>query len=157
VPTTGSVERGAALFRENCLTCHTIQRVGKQVGPELSGLSSRPREIVLHDILDPSAQVSADYLSYTVVTKDGKTAEGLIVSQSNGSVRLRRSGGEETLVPAASIEQIRASDKSLMPDGFETKISPQAMGDLLAFLRQPSRDLLQSGKPTPAGRAAGSE
>ncbi len=157
VPATGSVERGAALFRENCLTCHTIQRVGKQVGPELSGLSSRPREIVLHDILDPSAQVSADYLSYTVVTKDGKTAEGLIVSQSNGSVRLRRSGGEESLVPAALIEQIRASDKSLMPDGFETKISPQAMGDLLAFLRQPSRDLLQSGKPAPAGRAAGSE
>ncbi len=145
-PATGSVERGAALFRENCLTCHTVQRVGKQVGPELSGLSSRPREIVLHDILDPSARISADYLSYTVVTKEGKTVEGLIVNQSGGSVRLRRAGGEETVVPTASIEQIRASEKSLMPDGFETKISPQAMGDLLAFLRQPSRDLLQSGK-----------
>jgi len=70
-------------------------------------------------------------------------------------VRLRRAGGEETLVPSPAIEQIRASDKSLMPDGFETKISPQAMGDLLAFLRQPSRDLLHEGAPTPAGRPAG--
>jgi putative membrane-bound dehydrogenase-like protein len=157
VPPSGSVERGAAIFRENCLTCHTVQRVGRQVGPELSGISSRPREVVLHDILDPSAQVSADYLCYVVVTKQGKTSEGLIVSQSGGSVRLRRAGGEETVVPAASIEQIRASEKSLMPDGFETKISPQAMGDLLAFLRQPSRDLLQTGSPTPAGRQAGSE
>ncbi|HEV8000753.1 MAG TPA: PVC-type heme-binding CxxCH protein [Planctomycetaceae bacterium] len=157
VPSSGSVERGAAVFRDNCLTCHTIQRVGRQVGPELSGISSRPREIVLHDILDPSAQVSADYVSYVVVTKEGKTFDGLIVNQSNGSVRLRRAGGEETVVPAASIEQIRASDKSLMPDGFETKISPQAMGDLLAFLRQPSRDLLQEGAPTPAGRRAASD
>ncbi|HET6326360.1 MAG TPA: PVC-type heme-binding CxxCH protein [Planctomycetaceae bacterium] len=155
VPASGVVEHGAAIFRDNCLTCHTVQRVGRQVGPELSGLSSRPREIVLHDILDPSAQVSADYVSYVVVTKEGKTFEGLIVNQSNGSVRLRRAGGEETVVPAASIEQIRASNKSLMPDGFETKISPQAMGDLLAFLRQPSRDLLQSSAPMSAGRPTG--
>jgi putative heme-binding domain-containing protein len=154
VPVTGSVERGAAIFRENCLTCHTIQRVGQQVGPELSGISSRAREIVLHDILDPSAQISADYLGYIVLTKEGKTFEGLIVNQSNGSVRLRRAGGEETVVPAASIEQIRANNKSLMPDGFETKISPQAMGDLLAFLRQPSRDLLQTAPPAAAGRHA---
>jgi hypothetical protein len=38
-----------------------------------------------------------------------------------------------------------------MPEGFETKISPQAMADLLAFLRQPSRDMLQSTAATAAG------
>jgi putative membrane-bound dehydrogenase-like protein len=157
LPASGNVERGAAIFRDNCLTCHTIQRVGRQVGPELSGLSSRPREIVLHDILDPSAQISADYVSYVIVTKEGKTFEGLIINQSNGSVRLRRAGGEETVVPSLSIEQIRASDKSLMPDGFETKISPQAMGDLLAFLRQPSRDLLHEGAPTLVGGPTGAK
>ncbi|HUE15679.1 MAG TPA: PVC-type heme-binding CxxCH protein [Planctomycetaceae bacterium] len=147
--------RGAAVFRENCLTCHTIQRFGQQVGPELSGVSSRPLELLLHDILDPSAQISTDFVSYVVVTQEGKTFEGLLVSQTGDTVRLRRAQGEEIVVPTREIEQLRASNKSLMPEGFEAKISPPAMADLLAFLRQPSRDLLQSATATAVGRPGG--
>jgi putative heme-binding domain-containing protein len=151
----GDPVRGAAVFRENCLTCHTIQRYGQQVGPELSGMSSRPRELLLHDVLDPSAQISTDFVSYVLVTEEGKTFEGLLVSQTGDSVRLRRAQGEEIVVPVKAIERLRASNKSLMPEGFETKISPQAMADLLAFLRQPSRDLLQSVSSTAVGRRTG--
>jgi putative membrane-bound dehydrogenase-like protein len=148
----GDTVRGAAIFRENCLTCHTIQRFGQQVGPELSGVSSRPREQLLHDVLDPSAQISTDFVSYILVTEEGKTFEGLIISQTGDSVRMRRAQGEEIVVPVKAIEKLRANNKSLMPEGFETKISPQAMADLLAFLRQPSRDLLQSVSSTAVGR-----
>jgi putative heme-binding domain-containing protein len=140
----GEPARGAAVFRDNCMTCHTIQRFGQQVGPELSSVSSRPAELLLHDVLDPSAQIAANFVSYVLVTQEGKTFEGLIVSQNADSVRLRRAQGEETVVSLKAVEQLRASNKSLMPEGFETKISPQAMADLLAFLRQPSRDVLQS-------------
>ena len=42
-----------------------------------------------------------------------------------------------------------------MPEGFEAKINPQAMADLLAFLRQPSRELLLPiGVPRPVNREA---
>ena len=51
-------------------------------------------------------------------------------------------------MPTRSIEQLRANNKSLMPEGFEQKISQPAMADLLAFLRQPSRDLLQTVSTT---------
>jgi putative heme-binding domain-containing protein len=140
----GEPARGAVVFRDNCVTCHTIQRFGQQVGPELSGVSSKPVELLLHDVLDPSAQIAANFVSYVLVTREGKTFEGLIVSQTGDSVRLRRAQGEESVVPLRDVEQLRASNKSLMPEGFETKITPQAMADLLAFLRQPSRELLQS-------------
>jgi hypothetical protein len=53
-------------------------------------------------------------------------------------------------VPTSQIEQLRVSRKSLMPEGFETKISIAAMADLLTFLRQPSRDLLKTGPSVPA-------
>ncbi len=129
------------------MTCHTIQRFGQQVGPELAAVSSRSAELLLHDVLDPSAQITANFVSYVLVTQEGKSFEGLIVSQDGDSVRLRRAQGEETVVPLKSVEQLRASNKSLMPEGFETKITPQAMADLLAFLRQPSRELLQSISP----------
>src|SRR5207247_7555749 len=36
-------KHGAALFAKNCLVCHTVQGQGGQVGPDLSGLSSRPK------------------------------------------------------------------------------------------------------------------
>jgi putative heme-binding domain-containing protein len=150
----GDPVRGAAVFRENCLTCHTIQRFGHQVGPELSGVSSRPREILLHDVLDPSAQISTDFVSYIVITQEGKSFEGLIISQTGDAVRLRRAQGEEIVIPTRQIEQLRANNKSLMPEGFETKITPQAMADLLSFLRQPSRDLLQSVATTASGSVA---
>jgi putative membrane-bound dehydrogenase-like protein len=140
----GEPARGAAIFRDNCITCHTIQRFGQQVGPELSAVSSRSPELLLHDLLDPSAQIAANFVSYVLVTQEGKSFEGLIVSQNADSVRLRRAQGEEIVVPLKSVEQLRASNKSLMPEGFETKVTPQAMADLLAFLRQPSRELLQS-------------
>ena len=153
----GDPVRGAVIFRENCLACHTIQRFGQQVGPELSGVSSRPLELLLHDVLDPSAQISTDFVSYVLVTQEGKTFEGLLISQTGDSVRLRRAQGEEIVVPVRAIEQLRASNKSLMPEGFEAKISPHAMADLLAFLRQPSRDLLQSVSTTTVGRPSGRE
>jgi putative heme-binding domain-containing protein len=89
------------------------------------------------------------------VTEEGKTFEGLIISQTGDSVRMRRAQGEEIVVPVKAIEKLRANNKSLMPEGFETKISPQAMADLLAFLRQPSRDLLQSVSSTAVGRRTG--
>jgi putative membrane-bound dehydrogenase-like protein len=143
----GDVLRGATVFRENCLTCHTIQRFGHQVGPELSGLSSRSKEILLHDILDPSVQISTDFLSYVVLTSDGKMTDGLIAAQTPQSVRLRRAQGEEVVIPAERIEQLRVNKKSLMPEGFETKIGVPAMADLLAFLRQPGRELLEPRTP----------
>ncbi len=145
---SGDPVRGAAVFRDNCLTCHTIQRFGHQVGPELSGVSSKPSELVMSDILDPSARISTDFIGYLLVTQEGKTYEGLLISQTADSVRLRRAQSEEITVPTRSIEQLRANNKSLMPEGFEQKISQPAMADLLAFLRQPSRDLLQTVSTT---------
>ncbi|HEX4070198.1 MAG TPA: hypothetical protein VHX68_03485, partial [Planctomycetaceae bacterium] len=114
----GDPIRGAAVFRENCLTCHTIQRFGHQVGPELSGVSSKPSELVMSDILDPSARISTDFIGYLLVTQEGKTYEGLLISQTADSVRLRRAQSEEITVPTRSIEQLRANNKSLMPEGF---------------------------------------
>ena len=110
---------------------------------------------MLYDVLDPSAQISTDFVSYVLTTQEGKTYEGLLVSQTADAVRLRRAQGEESVVPASSVEQLRASAKSLMPEGFEAKISPAAMADLLAFLRQPSRDLLNGVGTDAASRPNG--
>ena len=133
---------GGRLVAQHCLACHQIQGRGRRLGPDLSGVGSQPKEQLLVSLLDPSRQVSPDYLAYTLVTTDGQILSGLVANETPGSVTLRRAEAADEIVPRASIELLKASGKSLMPDGFEQKLSPQDVADMLEFLRQPDAALL---------------
>jgi putative membrane-bound dehydrogenase-like protein len=133
----GDVVRGAAVFKQNCQTCHAIQGVGQKVGPDLTSVASRRTDLLLADILDPSRQVSPDYVSYLLVTKDGHCLSGLIAAETSESVTLRREDGQQDTIARSNIEQLRASGKSIMPDGLEQKLSPDQLTDLLEFLHNP--------------------
>ena len=50
--------------------------------------------------------------------------------------------GKITPIQRSELSEMRALATSLMPEGVETKIDPQAMADLIAFLRNPSRKWL---------------
>ncbi|MBM3837296.1 MAG: c-type cytochrome [Verrucomicrobia bacterium] len=134
--------RGAEVFAKTCFVCHTIQGRGKQIGPDLSGIASRPPETVLIDILDPSRQVTPDFLSYTVTTSRGESVTGLLVAETSASVTLRRQSLPDETIPRSQIQELRADGKSLMPDGLEQGLSMQDIADLLAFLAQPDGSLL---------------
>jgi mono/diheme cytochrome c family protein len=43
----GDPKSGAAVFAKACLICHTVQGKGKIVGPDLSGIGTRPKESLL--------------------------------------------------------------------------------------------------------------
>jgi putative heme-binding domain-containing protein len=133
----GDAQRGSAVFTQNCLACHQMQGQGYRVGPDLSGIASRPAAALLEDILDPSKEVSPDFINYTLITKGGQLLSGLLVSETATSIRLRRGEGAEDAVLRREIDELRASGKSLMPEGFEQTITPQDMADLLHFLRKP--------------------
>lgn len=140
----GNSERGALLFKQNCVTCHTVQGFGRKVGPDLSGIGARPVESLIVDVLDPSRQVSPDYASFVAILNSGRVETGLLVSDSADSITLRRAEGEDLSIPRSEIEELRATGKSLMPDGVEQKVDQQGLADLLAFLRAPDRTLLGS-------------
>ncbi|MAT15760.1 MAG: hypothetical protein CMJ46_10895 [Planctomyces sp.] len=143
---TGDLERGAAVFRKQCLTCHTIQRYGKQIGPDLTGISARPAEVILADVLDPSARVSADFVSYTVLTTRGTVLTGLLINESDEGITLKTSEDKLVTVAADEVEELKVSGKSLMPEGLEKQLPPHEMADLLEFLRQPRKSLLEAAE-----------
>ncbi|HMC67398.1 MAG TPA: c-type cytochrome, partial [Gemmataceae bacterium] len=134
----GDGGRGAALFAKNCLICHQMQGQGHAVGPDLSGVGSQPKEALLNDILDPSREVSGDYLNYVLVTKRGQVLTGLLASETANSVRLRRAEGAEDTVLRSEIEDLRLTGKSLMPEGLEQTLSVRDVADILEFLQHPS-------------------
>jgi putative heme-binding domain-containing protein len=107
------------------------------VGPDLASIASRRTDLLIVDILDPSHQVSPDFVNYVAVTTDGRVLNGLIAGETTESVTLRREEGRQDTIRRGDIEELRASGKSIMPDGLEDKLTPDQLADLLEFLHHP--------------------
>ncbi|HTN04562.1 MAG TPA: c-type cytochrome, partial [Planctomycetaceae bacterium] len=132
-----SREQGQVVFKRECAQCHRLGNEGAEVGPGIASFRHRaPDEILLH-ILDPNREVSPAYLDHTVTLDDGRVLTGLIASETDSSVTLRRAQKVEDTVPRSQIEELASSGKSLMPEGLEQRIKPQEMADLILYLKQP--------------------
>lgn len=131
----GDSRRGETLFNKHCQNCHQMRGRGRRVGPDLSGVASRPDEALLVDILDPSRDVSPDYLAYMLVSRRGQVTEGLLAAETTTSLTIRRAEAIEETFSRKEIEEFRATRKSLMPEGMEQVLNLQDMADLLRFLR----------------------
>jgi putative membrane-bound dehydrogenase-like protein len=130
----GDSARGAAIFQRECRTCHKIGDTGHEVGPDLTTSSFRDPATLLTHILDPNQHVMPNYVQYLVADKSGRTFAGLIAAETATSLTLRRGEGAEDSLLRSEIAELVNTGKSLMPDGLESKIPPQEMADLLAYL-----------------------
>jgi putative heme-binding domain-containing protein len=142
----GNRQHGAALFAGTCMACHTIEGRGGHLGPDLSGIASRPKDALLDDILDPSAEIAPDFVNYTLTLKDGRIIGGFITSQSASSVTVRPAGEAPETISLSQVKDLQAEKKSLMPEGLEQGLTFQGMADLLAFLHNPDGKLLSQTK-----------
>ena len=50
------------------------------------------------------------------------------------ALTLKKAENKQITILRENIEEIRSSGKSLMPEGFEKKIKPREMADLIAYL-----------------------
>ena len=67
--------------------------------------------------------------------KSGGELTGLISTETANNVVVRVPGGTELPILRADITSQKPSPRSLMPDGLEAVLPPQAVADLLAWLR----------------------
>src|SRR5262249_27076280 len=117
------VVRGKVVFKKVCSTCHQLEKVGVEVGPDLlSALRNKTPEALLVDILDPNREVDPRYVDYLVATKAGRIYTGMIVAETASSVTLRRAEKAEDTILRNQIDTIQATAKSLMPEGLEIQL-----------------------------------
>jgi putative membrane-bound dehydrogenase-like protein len=133
---TGDTVRGRQIFTMHCATCHRLGDVGKAVGPDLLASKDKTPDALLIAILDPSREVSANFVNYVVTTKNGQTLTGMLAGESSTTITLRRAEGAEDIVARADIEEFASTRLSLMPEGLEDRIDVQQMADLLRFLTE---------------------
>ncbi len=132
----GDAARGKLVFKKTCATCHRLENVGVEVGPDLlSALRNKTRDVLLVDILDPSREVDPRYLNYVVTTKNGRVLTGMIAAETASSLTLRRAEKAEDTILRSQIDEIQATAKSVMPEGLEMQLSKQDIADVIAYLQ----------------------
>lgn len=134
---TADTVQGKIVFQKQCSSCHRVQSVGNEIGPNLAAMKARGPEAILLNILDPNLEVNPQYLNYNVITTDGLTVSGMIESEGATSLALRQPDGTSRTMLRNDIEEITNTHKSLMPEGLERTINKQDMANLIAFLMQP--------------------
>ncbi len=134
VQSGGNAQRGKALFKTQCATCHVHGSEGNKVGPDLTGMAAHPKLELLTHILDPSRSVEGNFRTYTVLTTDGQVVSGIMANETRTAIEILDAAAKRHTLQREDIEEISVSRKSTMPEGFEKQLDPPSMADLLEFL-----------------------
>lgn len=132
---SGDQAKGRVLFQEHCATCHKLYGQGQEIGPDLTSANRKDREFMLVSIVDPSSVIRREYLSMAIRTKDDRVLTGLVRDNANGKLTLQPQRGEPIEISLDEIDQMKASDTSLMPEDLYRKLSPQDLRDLFEYLQ----------------------
>jgi putative membrane-bound dehydrogenase-like protein len=146
---SGDAAAGRLVFKNQCAKCHSHGGEGAKVGPDLTGMAVHPKDHLLVEIMDPSRSVEGNYRQYVVTTKAGLVLSGLLASESKTAVELLDAEAKKHTILRDDIEELQATTKSLMPDGFEKQLSAADLVNLLEFLTQRGRFV-----PVPLAKAA---
>lgn len=133
----GDAAAGKVVFNTvgTCNKCHKVLGEGKEVGPDLSEIGSKlSREDLYVNILDPSAAVSHNFETYTLLDVDGQILTGLLINQNDTSVTIRTAEGIDHTRPTADVDELRKQSVSLMPSDLQKAMSVQNLLDLVDYL-----------------------
>jgi len=130
----GEAGAGKVVFGNTCGKCHKLFNEGAVIGPELTGYERDNLLYWLENIIDPSAAIRDEYMTFIVETKDGRTLTGLIAEQDKQSVTLKAADGQVVKLARDRIESLQASQTSIMPEDQLKGLSETQIRDLFAYL-----------------------
>jgi putative membrane-bound dehydrogenase-like protein len=136
----GDIRRGQAVFNNSknaCVACHTIGYLGGKVGPDLTRIGRiRTERDLLEAIVFPSSSFVRGYEPVVILTKSGKSHNGVIRQDSTTAEIVLATGvNQEVRISRSEIDDMRPSQVSVMPSGLDQQLSPRELADLVAFLK----------------------
>jgi putative heme-binding domain-containing protein len=136
----GDSIRGKEYFERGlgqCVQCHRIGDVGKQVGPNLDKIATKysSRAKMLEQLTKPSSVIEPEYRSRSILTNDGETIIGRVLDKSDSRLRLMLQDGNERTIAKDDIETEKENTLSTMPDGLLAPLTSQQAADLLSYLQ----------------------
>ena len=131
---SGDADKGAIVFKNNCMICHQVGSEGVDFGPKLTAIGSKlPKDGLLESIINPSAGIGFGYETTEIEMKSGSMLRGIVVSKSDRDIELRLPGGTTQKMGIGEVKTMKQLKESMMPDLRES-MSQQDLADLLAYL-----------------------
>ena len=132
---TGDAAKGKAVFAQVCISCHKLDGVGLELGPDLRSVVQHDAEKLMNSILDPSAIIEPGFMAYNCTLKNGEQLYGVIATETSASLTLKMAGNLTKSVLRSEIASLQSTGMSLMPEGLEAALTPQSLADLIAYLK----------------------
>lgn len=121
-----------------CSRCHRHLSRGGTIASDLTGAGrAASREWLIESIVEPSRQVAARYITWTLITDEGKSHSGLILDEHRDRIVLGTPDGKRVNVLRDTIEIRQPQAISLMPHDLVRRMTVEEFRDLVAFLKQP--------------------
>ncbi len=131
----GNAVEGKKVFQQACGLCHKLFDEGGAIGPDLTAADRKNTDYLLEQIVNPSAYIRPEYVSYEVETKDDQSISGLMVESTTAAVTLLDRNNERHVFAREQIRRLQESQVSLMPEGLLEALPPQQIIDLFAYLQ----------------------
>ena len=131
---TPDVGRGKRALSQ-CFMCHVFGEQGIDFGPDLTAFAKgNPSDVLIKDIIDPSADISHGFEGIEVKTKDSKTIQGFVISEGNPLV-VKTFGGADIAIDQDKIASRKDLHYSFMPSAASLDISPENVAHVVAYLK----------------------
>jgi putative heme-binding domain-containing protein len=132
-------ENGRDYYKASlCANCHSMNGVGRNIGPDLSKVGTRfSIEDLAEAVVDPSSTISDRYRYDTYYMEDGRVVTGKVIEEEKSFLQISTNAFApdlKTRIHKGRIESKEISDISPMPPGLFNRLNEQELTDLLTFL-----------------------
>jgi putative heme-binding domain-containing protein len=137
LPAAGDPSAGKVAFEGTgqCLTCHSVNRRGGILGPDLSWIGIlRTTDSLTRALIDPSAEIADGYFTVVVETKAGNRIEGITLNEDDLSIQIRDAHGSLRSFIKDDLKDLRREPRSLMPS-YGSKLSSADLSHVVSYLR----------------------
>lgn len=118
-----------------CATCHNVGGGPEKIGPDLAGIGDKMgAEGLLESILNPSAGIAPEYVTWILKTRREGEVRGMRVADTPQEVVLLDLLGNRKSYPPAEILERRRDPVSAMPP-LVGLLTEQELADLIAYLQ----------------------
>ena len=133
---TGDAVKGKVVFTSLCSNCHQVNGEGVNFGPALSEIGSKlPKDALYSSILYPDQGISFGFEGYRIKLKDGSSAFGRIVSETEDQIVVQYISNKQIIAKADIASRLKL-ENSIMPSNLHSSMSEQEIIDLVEYLSE---------------------
>jgi putative heme-binding domain-containing protein len=113
-----------------------VNNEGVNFGPDLSEIGGKlSKEAIYNSILFPDQGISFGFEGYRFQLKDGSTAIGKILSETEEKIDLQYITSQQSLDKSSVVSRTKM-ENSLMPGNLHSNMSQQELVDLVEYLSE---------------------